>query len=479
MDIRNQRDAPVSVVVPLYNHERYIEAALESVLCQSRSAAEIIVVDDGSTDGSAAIAQRYADRYSQIRFWRHPNQGAHYTINTGIHLASGNYVAILNSDDTYYPTRLEECVAVLERDSDVCAVATGLTFIDGAGAATTSEWYDNARSFYDRSGDLSLALIRDNFFVTTSNLFVRKYIFEEIGYFSPLRYTHDLDFSLRLLACGKQVHFLEKPLLKYRVHASNTIREGSTRINIERAAVVAFYLYSAWLQRTLDDKDWPAYLRKLAKIADERALGVLLRNFLGHLDQFPAANHELGPWTGDIQFRCYARETFGAASGSNGHATRTRDLLYETQRLAEALHLLQDELANRDAAIAEQKAATGRLEEDRQWLAGQNERLQQALARQNEEIERQRGRISTLEEAKQWLAGQSESLQKELAQREAIIGELKAWIGVQDEGNVKLIGRNQQLQEAIDQLSNELNQIKRSRLWRLLVTAGLVSQRPK
>ena len=102
----------VSVVIPLYNHECYVAQALESVIEQSAKPLEIIVIDDGSSDGSALVVQEIARRYPEIVFWSHPNQGAHYTINAGIKRAKGEYIAILNSDDVYHPDRLEECIAI-------------------------------------------------------------------------------------------------------------------------------------------------------------------------------------------------------------------------------------------------------------------------------------------------------------------------------------------------------------------------------
>ena len=74
----------MSVVIPLYNHEQYIDAAIESLIAQSVPPDEIIIVDDGSQDGSLQRVQQWAERDSRIVCWSHPNQGAHYTINAAI-----------------------------------------------------------------------------------------------------------------------------------------------------------------------------------------------------------------------------------------------------------------------------------------------------------------------------------------------------------------------------------------------------------
>lgn len=274
----------ISVVVPLYNHERYIEAALESVLSQSVPAAEIIVVDDGSTDASAARAQALCERNPGIVFWSQPNQGAPYTLNAGIHRATGEFVAILNSDDIYRPTRLEECVNVLRHDPEIVAVATGLTFIDDNGADIPNQWYDSARLFYEQTQDLAVALINGNFVMTTSNLFARRALFEEIGYFAPLRYAHDLDFFLRALARGKTLRFLTQPLLRYRFHAANTIKENEQRVRMERAAAIASFILNVWQERAENPGAARDYVGKIAEITDRLDLTGPVDHFLARYE---------------------------------------------------------------------------------------------------------------------------------------------------------------------------------------------------
>src|SRR5262249_34600391 len=158
------------------------------------------------------------------------NEGAHRTINEGIREARGRYLAILNSDDLYLPERLGRCLAVLEEDPDVTAVATGISFVDENDNAIRYPWYEETHSFYEQLGYLWLALVHGNFLMTTSNLVARRAVFDEIGLFDDLRYAHDLDFFLRLLAHGKRLSVVPEQLLTYRVHGSNTIFEAPLQI---------------------------------------------------------------------------------------------------------------------------------------------------------------------------------------------------------------------------------------------------------
>lgn len=287
----------VSLVIPLYNHERYIAQTLESVYRQTIQPKEVIVVDDGSQDASLAIARQTARSHPETIIWSHPNQGAHYTINAGIHRASGEFVAILNSDDLFHSERLAQCLALFDANPELTAVCTGISFIDEYGNAIKNPWYEEARAFYDQIGDLSLALIDGNFFMTTSNLIVRRSVFEEIGYFSALRYAHDLDFFLRLLLNNKQVRFYDKPLLTYRIHAANTISEGVLRVKTEWAAVVAFFIYNLWHR----EKNWK-YDAELLKITDRHTLTRLLMFFFAFFQSRPVGKLSCDIFMQDQEF---------------------------------------------------------------------------------------------------------------------------------------------------------------------------------
>ncbi len=234
----------VSVVIPLYNHEKFIEAAIESVLNQSSAPAEIIVINDGSSDHSHLVMQRLSNQYPQIHYYTQPNQGAHATINAAIAKASCPYIAILNSDDLYHPRRLERCLQQMLANPAVAMVATAIEGINENGEEIDLVWYNYYKEVYQKTGDLFLALSDGNFLLSSSNVFIKKNIFDELGNFAYFRYAHDLDFFLRLLTHHKRIAFIDEPLLKYRIHQSNTISEDHQKVFLERDKIVAFYIYS-------------------------------------------------------------------------------------------------------------------------------------------------------------------------------------------------------------------------------------------
>jgi glycosyltransferase involved in cell wall biosynthesis len=252
----SRQSSGISVVVPLYNHEQFIQAAVESVLAQTVAPDEIIIIDDGSSDGSAGVARHLAKKYDQIRFWSRENRGAHATINEGIEAARGELIAILNSDDLYHPQRFAECIAEMRVGKSPDMVVSRIDFIDDRGRPKELQWYDDLRhnlQWYDEAvetylatDDLPLSLLRCNFFMTTSNIFVKRSVFERVGGFANLRYTHDLDFFIRLLLDGVSFSFINNALVSYRLHDMNTIEEDPIGLQVELAAVSAFYALSIW-----------------------------------------------------------------------------------------------------------------------------------------------------------------------------------------------------------------------------------------
>lgn len=377
-------DHRVSVVIPLYNHSKFIEEAIHSALAQTLNPAEIIVVDDGSTDDSAARMKTLCETHPQIVFWSQPNQGAPYTLNAAIHRATGEYVSILNSDDAYCPARLEACREVLLLQPGVSAVATGLTFIDDDGTGISSPWYEEARAFHVQAGDLPLALINGNFFMTTSNLFARRAVFDEIGYFAPLRYAHDLDFFLRLLARGKSVRFLEQSLLRYRSHGANTIKENDERVRAERAAAIASFILNTWQEESREPRARRAYIEKIAEITDRQAMTGLVDHFLARYEHLamprlgrpnPAFRSLPEPWANDLT----ASFPFRGLRQPVANEVTLAQLSERIARHEETIARLQGELEEKRIAFLEQErniaALRGELETQRGALVRQEQTI--------------------------------------------------------------------------------------------------------
>lgn len=253
--ITSGRIPKVSVVVPVFNHERYVVPAVRSILDQSFGDFEVIAIDDGSQDRSGELIKTIDD--DRLTYTYQQNQGASRTLNRGIEMSRGEYVSILNSDDLYHCERLQACLDVLESDRSIQAVFTNLDLVDEEGKLMSTtrgpeEYWKGlpADTSFSREDNRVLDLLAGNFLLTTSNLFCRREVFETVGYFSHLRYAHDYDFFLRLCSRHK-VHLIEKPLVNYRIHSLNTVKENEATVCFEVGLVIANFLLHTDLRPVL------------------------------------------------------------------------------------------------------------------------------------------------------------------------------------------------------------------------------------
>ncbi|MGI6639690.1 MAG: glycosyltransferase [Desulfobulbus sp.] len=237
----------VSVVIPAYNHERFIGPAIESVLQQTHESLELIIIDDGSTDRTAEVIQGYTDQ--RLQYVHQENQDAYNALNRGLSMVKGDFVAILNSDDIFMPNRLERLLVEQQASSAQCLFSKVCLINDDGDrldnpALWWNQWYADVLARYEASGDLYTAFLQRNCLVTTSNLFMTREAMQTVGGFCPLRYLHDYDYMFRiLLAFPGQVRFLhQEPLLWYRIHGSNTISEAAIIGREQDKAVIRQYL---------------------------------------------------------------------------------------------------------------------------------------------------------------------------------------------------------------------------------------------
>ena len=231
----------VTIVIPSYNHEKYVAAAVDSCLSQTYRDLEVIVVDDGSQDNSVDLLQtRYAGD-PRIKIVTQQNNGAHAAINVGIHQASGEYIAILNSDDLFHGRRIEVLIQEAQQvDGIGSLVFSDLEFINDEGhPALEHERAQGYRVLQQRCQETpieSLFLV-GNVAMTSSNFFFPKTLFRAVGEFSALRYTHDWDWALRATVHRPPI-WVRENLLSYRVHGSNTIAESDIWPHIRENAFI-------------------------------------------------------------------------------------------------------------------------------------------------------------------------------------------------------------------------------------------------
>lgn len=201
----------VSVIIPTYNRALLVGAAIESVLAQTYRDFELIVVDDGSTDDTRQVVERYP----QARYIYQENRGEPGARNTGIQASTGEYVAFLDADDTYLPDKLERQVLVLDAQSEFGAVYSDVLVCDAAG--NSRGLYSSLTGHRGQSGWLFEALVWHSF-IAVHSVLVRRIVLDEVGLFDETLPTGpDWDLWLRVAAqCA--FFYIDAPLAYYWVH---------------------------------------------------------------------------------------------------------------------------------------------------------------------------------------------------------------------------------------------------------------------
>ncbi len=209
----------VSVVLPVYNGARYLKEAIDSVLAQSFCDFELIIIDDGSEDESAAIVRAYAD--DRIRFFQQPNKGLAATLNRGISLAAGEFIARQDQDDVCFPERFRRQVEYLKDHPEVGMVGTF--------AEILAERQKTGRQLAHPLDDavLKFGLLFDNHFVHSS-MMIRRAVFDEVGGYSEDRQRQppeDYELWSRVIRRFKVAN-LPEVLMAYRELSTSMSRTG-------------------------------------------------------------------------------------------------------------------------------------------------------------------------------------------------------------------------------------------------------------
>ena len=205
----------ISCIVPVFNGERYLGEALDSILAQTYRPIEIIVVDDGSTDGTRQLVTSYGDR---VRYFWQPNAGPPRARNLGLSLAQGEYVAFLDADDLWQPNKLSLQMARFQErpELDLCVTYCQVFWIP--------ELHEEKARFRDHR--LSQPLPG----YVTQTLLARRAIIDRVGNFDISRRVGDpADWFLRAAEQGAVMEILPDVLVYRRFHENNFSVESETR----------------------------------------------------------------------------------------------------------------------------------------------------------------------------------------------------------------------------------------------------------
>jgi len=208
----------VSVICACYNHAPYIEACLNSVLEQTYPNIELIVIDDGSSDGSIEKIRALQKQHG-FYFEAQPNQGLAATLNKAIGLSKGKYIAQIGSDDIFTADKIEKQVAFMESRPDIAICGGNMLVIDEHGVVQQKQ-----KTFPYRELNFEDLFAQRKAGIPASSSMIRRDVLEKEGAYEPDIRLEDMYLWFKLLSRGHTMAGLEDTVLYYRKHGSNTYR---------------------------------------------------------------------------------------------------------------------------------------------------------------------------------------------------------------------------------------------------------------
>jgi glycosyltransferase involved in cell wall biosynthesis len=238
----------VSIVTPTHNREKYIPETVNSVLAQTYSNIEYIVIDDGSTDNTLEVLEKYKGR---LKVESHGNIGQVRTLNKAWKQCNGKYIGYLSSDDILYPEAVEKLVAILENDRSIVCAFPDSSLID--------EFSQVVKKNVCHPFDLAETLITQECYIGPGALF-RKDAFEKIGgWRTDLRLAPDREFWIRMSSIGR-IEMCHTVLAGYRTHPeSGVVKEISEDVSLEYLRVLDDYFSDSCIPENIAARKKEAY----------------------------------------------------------------------------------------------------------------------------------------------------------------------------------------------------------------------------
>ena len=278
-------DSLVSIIMPAYNAEKYIADSIRSVLAQTYSNWELIVVDDGSTDGTASIVQEFAARDTRVRYIFQENGRLGKARNTGIANAAGSLIAFLDSDDLWLPTKLQmQLQAMSENNADV-VFSNSYVFTDENPGNETETLRSSAGRLC--GPDFFDSLIRQNQ-IPVLTVLLKKTTLDTVGLFEEAKPYHgceDVDLWLRLAKAGFVFYGMPDALARYRRH-DNAMTAHASNVFKPMLLVICRHIDDSNLSELEKRKRITGLYRELiAALLDE-----------GNISEAKQFVHELSSW---------------------------------------------------------------------------------------------------------------------------------------------------------------------------------------
>ncbi|MFN3940241.1 MAG: glycosyltransferase family 2 protein [Chitinophagales bacterium] len=264
----------ISVIIPVYNAEKFVEAAVLSALAQPETD-EVILIEDASTDNSAVVCAQISEKYDKVKLLKHPdgrNHGAGASRNLGIAHAANAYIAFLDADDYYLSGRFTKTKEVFNRTPDADGVY-GCLGIHFENAEAESLWKSRFTHLHTRMQEVvlpaqlarAMSPLGTKGWFSIDTLTVKKHAVEKAGGFGNLPLSQDTEFLLKLaITCRLYTAGNDVPIAVRRVHAANRITSGKEYFYRNR--IQLWLNMIAWSEQNKAYKKWrPIFKRQYIK----------------------------------------------------------------------------------------------------------------------------------------------------------------------------------------------------------------------
>lgn len=220
----------VSIIVPCYNHENYVQECIQSIIEQGYQNIELIIIDDGSKDNSVQkikeMQELCRNRFARFEFRHRPNKGLSATLNEALEWCQGKYVSMIASDDIMLPNKTSVQASYLEKHPKITSLSSNVQYIDNNGKNYATSKLPQEEHDFNR-----LILKCDLFAPSQMH---RLKILKELGGYNESLYIEDWSMWLKLAENGHKIMFLSEPLVQYRKHDSNMSNNHFKMIEAER-----------------------------------------------------------------------------------------------------------------------------------------------------------------------------------------------------------------------------------------------------
>ena len=252
----------ISVLMSVFNSEKWLKSSIDSVLSQSEDEFEFIIINDGSTDNTSSIIRSYND--DRIIIIEQGNIGLTKSLNVGLRIAKGKYIARIDADDISMPNRLVEQKKFMEVNTDIALVGSDAILIDENDQYMGHAVYPTSHKMLIKRLKLPLYSV----FPHSSIFFQRDVIMKLNGYNENFIMSQDQDLYLRLLSEKHKIACINKPLVKLRINLSGPTYRDDNQLIYGLAAIISYYRKEHELEDyTRTHNNWNNFYNEISKWA--------------------------------------------------------------------------------------------------------------------------------------------------------------------------------------------------------------------